>query len=406
MKKKLLFISGVMDKEEIGEISKICSGYVDVAANVLSWNFINAIESVIEDKITLIGDKYVPCYPINPNKKYKRQNWSHRKDCDDIHIKFNNKNKYIRQLSKIYNISKEVVLWVKKIETNADIIVYSMHTPYLIAALLGKFLGKQIRVILIVPDLPEFMQNIKNMNFFKKYLKKFDMFIIKKLISRVDKFILLTEAMSKKLGVKREDYVVIEGMLDRSDFIKCNETRYKNKVILYTGTLDKRYGVLELINAFLLIKEEKYELWICGDGDGREEIINIISNESQIKWLGQIKREEVLRIQQKATVLVNPRKNDEYTKYSFPSKTIEYLLSGTPVVMRKLDGIPKEYEEYLIYDLEETPESLAQTIKYVCEKSIDEIDEIGKKGREYVINYKNYTVQAEKLKEFYILKNR
>ena len=38
---------------------------------------------------------------------------------------------------------------------------------------------------------------------------------------------------------------------------------------------------------------------------------------------------------------VNPRQNnEEFTKYSFPSKTMEYLASGVPVVAYKLDGIP------------------------------------------------------------------
>ena len=45
---------------------------------------------------------------------------------------------------------------------------------------------------------------------------------------------------------------------------------------------------------------------------------------------------------------MNPRSADaEYTKYSFPSKTIEYLATGVPVVMNRLPGIPEEYEYFV-----------------------------------------------------------
>lgn len=47
-------------------------------------------------------------------------------------------------------------------------------------------------------------------------------------------------------------------------------------------------------------------------------------------------------ISKNADVLVNPRQNDdEYTKYSFPSKNIEYLMTGNAVMAYMLDGIPE-----------------------------------------------------------------
>jgi hypothetical protein len=49
-----------------------------------------------------------------------------------------------------------------------------------------------------------------------------------------------------------------------------------------------------------------------------------------------------------ADVLVNPRpNNEEYTKYSFPSKNIEYLMTGKPVVGYMLDGMPPIYKEFM-----------------------------------------------------------
>ena len=49
-----------------------------------------------------------------------------------------------------------------------------------------------------------------------------------------------------------------------------------------------------------------------------------------------------------AKLLINLRNpEDKYTKYSFPSKTFEYMVSGTPFFTTKLEGIPSEYYNYL-----------------------------------------------------------
>src|SRR5690606_28854588 len=98
------------------------------------------------------------------------------------------------------------------------------------------------------------------------------------------------------------------------------------KTILYTGTLAKRYGIVHLLEAFALIKDQDYRLWICGDGDARDEVNEKVRMDPRITYFSQISRERVLKFQKKATVLVNPRKSEgEFTKYSFPSKTMEYL---------------------------------------------------------------------------------
>ena len=65
--------------------------------------------------------------------------------------------------------------------------------------------------------------------------------------------------------------------------------------------------------------------------------------------MGQVSLNEARALQKTADVLVNPRLNEgEYTKYSFPSKTMEYLSTGRPVVCYKLDGIPDEYDKHLM----------------------------------------------------------
>ena len=98
--------------------------------------------------------------------------------------------------------------------------------------------------------------------------------------------------------------------------------------------------------------------------------------------------------ERKATLLINPRPtNEEYTKYSFPSKTLEYMASGTPVLMTRLPGMPKDYEEYVYLFDEETVEGFANTLGEVLQ-SKSELQEKGKRAREFILTTRNNRGQA------------
>jgi hypothetical protein len=64
-----------------------------------------------------------------------------------------------------------------------------------------------------------------------------------------------------------------------------------------------------------------------------------------------IKADELLKIYLNCDLFVIPRSNQQLiTKYTFPSKLFEFMLIGsTPILMNKLEGIPKEYDSYLNY---------------------------------------------------------
>ena len=67
-----------------------------------------------------------------------------------------------------------------------------------------------------------------------------------------------------------------------------------------------------------------------------------------VKYKGVAPNAVIVEEELKATLLVNPRPTgEEYTKYSFPSKNMEYMASGTPVLTTCLPGMPAEYNEYV-----------------------------------------------------------
>jgi glycosyltransferase involved in cell wall biosynthesis len=128
--------------------------------------------------------------------------------------------------------------------------------------------------------------------------------------------------MSKHFKIENKPWVVIEGMVNPEEIDLSNSTEKSNKkIVLYTGTLAKRYGILDLLDAFVEIEDVNFELWICGAGDTEDQIKLTSKQDKRIKFLGLLPREQILNLQRSATVLVNPRNAEgEYTKYSISIK--------------------------------------------------------------------------------------
>ena len=201
--------------------------------------------------------------------------------------------------------------------------------------------------------------------------------------------------MKSALNLK-SPYVVIEG-ISTNNFEFIDADKSKLKTALYSGSLSKEYGVLDLINAFRRLPNEDYRLIICGSGDIESEIKEICKEDKRIEFMGLLKRKEVLKLQKSSTVLVNPRANNfSFTKFSFPSKIMEYMSSGTPVLAYKLDGMPDEYLNYM-YIIPEHENGLYLALKEVLSKNDNELIEIGLKAKEFMLLHKNSKVQTKKI---------
>jgi glycosyltransferase involved in cell wall biosynthesis len=110
--------------------------------------------------------------------------------------------------------------------------------------------------------------------------------------------------------------------------------------------LNRAYGIAELVEGFIQ-SDLDYELWLCGRGDLEEFLIDASKRCPAVRYLGNITPLEVSSIQSLSALLVLSRDPQEtYTRYSFPSKLLEYMVSGVPVLTTRLGGIPDEYFEF------------------------------------------------------------
>lgn len=267
----------------------------------------------------------------------------------------------------------------------------------------GWLLKKQVKnlhITLILPDLPGFMLNLdKSLSCILKVYDRLEAFLLSKMLYRFDSFVLLTYQMGQKLKLdeKHKPYIVMEGLVGNQS-LEEKEKREFARAILYTGTLREKFGILNLLKAFEKLDIDDVELWICGSGEAEEFIKKQAYSDKRIKFFGLLAPCKTIELQQRAAILVNPRTSEgEYTMYSFPSKIMEYLASGTPVIMNKLPGIPEEYFGYTFIPDNESVEALANKIQEVMLMSAEARKRIGGQARYFVYTYKNNEIQAKRI---------
>lgn len=303
---------------------------------------------------------------------------------------------YIKQLFKCFSFRKHVKEYLSK--NNAPVLVaYTLDREFLKMIKYAKKINPGVKSCAIVADLPEYIDLSSNISFARKIYGSITLRGTKRLYKYIDSYVLLTERMAEKLNIDKP-YTVVEGIATDTFENICVEKNDKIKTIFYAGTLHKKFGVLDLLEAFSKIKDDSYRLVICGTGDSEEIIRNQAEKDERITFYSILPREQVLKIMQQATVVVNPRQNnEEFTKYSFPSKNLEALSSGVPFVAYKLDGIPDEYDDHIFYVDDDSSEALSKKLMEVCEMPEEERRLKAANARKFVLENKNAVVQTRKI---------
>ncbi|MBR6618841.1 MAG: glycosyltransferase [Clostridia bacterium] len=401
----VLFLGRLFPHEKESEIkAKMKTGMQD-AANALQWNIIDGLEANDCGRMRILNYLPVDSYPKGyTEKNIEEFSFVHtdKYDCEDLNVGCTNLS-VIKQFANVYPFKREIKKWaLDKNKEKKVLVLYTATRMFLSLAEYAKKLNPVIKTCCIIADIPEYA-TASDLHGVRKLYSLYQTNKCASLYKYIDKFVLLTKQMAERLNIK-VPFTVMEGIAPENDSGLKSETAeiYKNqKYILYTGTLNYKFGIGVLLDAFAMIKDENANLIICGFGQAEERIKEDMKCDSRIVYLGKLDRTDALALQRNATVLVNPRQNnEEFTKYSFPSKTMEYLASGVPLVAYKLDGMPDEYDSYINYVPDNSPESLAREISKVLNMSDEERVCAGEAAQAFVAENKNYIVQSKKILDF------
>ncbi|KIA89115.1 glycosyltransferase [Kaistella jeonii] len=333
--------------------------------------------------------------PIGMYPRCKTLRWN-RRNIDGIqYLKFINIF-FLKQLTIAFDLVLMMINWNRENKNQKKIVVFtSIYLPFLFAIIPFKIFSN-IKFVSFVPDLPAHsFSYTTDGSFLKRKLIPAYIYLANKLNALVDYYVFITKYMSDIYPNK--PFTIIEGFVDVKK--KTVELPHKSfpKAVLYSGSLFEKFGIKNLLTAFTQI-EGDYELWLFGGGDMTADIIDYATKDKRIKYFGNRPNTEILNYQKKATLLINPRfSHEEFTKYSFPSKLMEYLSSGTAILTTRLLGIPDDYQDKFYFIEDESVSGFKQSIENCLKKNTDELETFGNNGKNFVMNNKNYISQIKKL---------
>lgn len=389
----MIFAGPLFNREDEKEIISLSPRGVLNAGNTFQWNLLDGFYQNHVSSVKVVNVLPVGVWPkcfrrlVLKDKKWQAHNFEcFELGCLNLPL--------IKQLMR-YQKAKKIF---KKIDDD-NIVIATAYLPFLWAA---KNLPKNKQITVIITDIPEFY-DIHKTSALKRLLRRIHNKIVYSALERADKFVVLTEQMKVPLKIGDRSYLVLEGMYNfetdtlQSDTVKSDDTIH----LLYTGRLNYQYGLKTLLDAFEQIDDDRLRLTICGSGEMEKDIIEISEKDGRVIFGGFKSHSEILKLQRESDILINPRTNSgEYTKYSFPSKTLEYMASGTPVIMYKLDGVPDEYDEFLFYVPDNSVDALKNTIEKVSQMTNKERKDMAEKAQAFIFDNKNCKIQAMRLLNF------
>lgn len=395
MDKDVIFIGGLWSKDIEHQIIERSKGVVQIAANNLQTALIEGFDSILDYPVTIISGLFIGAFPKRYRDLFiKERSFNHAtfENHKDYYVGFINLPVY-KHISKYIHSKKYIDKCCGSVDGTKYLVGYSMTQSVVNELCYAKNKYPSIITCLVVPDLPEYMNFGPDRGAMFRFLKNRSTSNLYRKIKNIDSFVLLTDHMYNRLNVDKP-YIVVEGVSNNISLYKNNYLDDGIKRIVYTGTLSKAYGICDLVDAFCEQDGDDLRLIICGSGDGQNYVEEMAMVDKRIDYRGNVSSEEARSIQSSAYLLVNPRKPEgEYTKYSFPSKTIEYMSSGRPVLMYKLAGVPNEYDEYLYY----INDNLSDSLKVILSFDSHDLNEKGKSARNFVFNNKSNEVQASKI---------
>lgn len=308
--------------------------------------------------------------------------------------------KIMRYVSLIFAAIYYTQKWCSQWRGEETVIITDPLIP--IISIPSKIIAKKygIKTAAIVTDLPMLATDMKERK--ESWIKRRCLSFYQKIsnldLQSYDYYIPLTESINQEINKTKKPYCVIEGFADAKDM---QISKVHENYAMYAGGIYEKYGVKALVEAFLNLKRKDIELYIFGEGTYVEELEKICLKNKSIKYMGCVSVDEAVRFEKKALLLINPRPTDEkFAKYSFPSKTMEYLLSGTAVVSTRLPGIPQEYFEHMYAFDGFTAEEMRIKLDEIFSKSNDVINAMGKNGHEFVLKEKNNLIMSKKIYQF------
>jgi glycosyltransferase involved in cell wall biosynthesis len=256
-----------------------------------------------------------------------------------------------------------VIQWIlRNKNSQRTIVLHGVQSCKLWGVLLAQVLAPCITIAYLTDDIGVSLKWEGNL---LKKLRLVDINLIKLGLHRLSGIIAMTPNLAEKLapGLPALIMPTIRASTPNAVNAKLCNSNAGLFNIVYTGGLSHSYGLDLLLDTFKQANRSNWRLIITGWGEMAETIRDFALNNLQVEYLGVLDTKELTALYRRADVFVNPKlTSTPISSLAFPSKIVEYLGTGKPVVSTNLPIFDDDFRRYLIITQSDSPEELIRCL--------------------------------------------
>lgn len=288
---------------------------------------------------------------------------------------------------------------IKSLETQIDIL--HIHTPLPPLIKTSRPIITTIHSPMLTDSRFTKIQSIYSL--FSKIYARFISYPLElKIIQSSDMITTLSRSIAKELkeyNINPDKITVINNGVNETLFHPLKkELNEEKKYIMYAGRIDYEKGLFDLVDCGKYISNKRTDLSFIIAGKGKDlkklkKKIKKANLQDKFKLLGQLNKDEILRIYQNATLFVFPSYHE-----GLPGVLLEAMSCGLPIIATDVRGnrdLISHEENGLLIPIQDS-KKMAETINTLLQdKQLRE--HLGKNARKTIIEnytwsdiYKNY----------------
>lgn len=231
------------------------------------------------------------------------------------------------------------------------------------------------------------------------WLRRLEFRVQTGLIPKVEHLMVCNSAIIEDFAPSRKA-MLIEGGVPEAYLSKFEGGRSDGGPfrIVYAGALTELNGIPLLLEALRICKTSDLQVTIMGKGPCADAIKWAAQIDPRIKFLGGVPHEEVLEQYRNADLLISLRRTHfETQRYVFPSKVVECLATGRPLLTTCTGHVRANFGDFVFLLEEETPEALAAKLTELAEMPREALVARGHLAQEYVREHKTWESHMRRL---------
>lgn len=389
----VVLLGFTIDDRKFAEVARK-SDVMPTQTHRFAWNLVRALTSA-DTLVSLLSVLPVPSYPEYPEKRI-RSSLIDQDGVSGISMGFLNV-LILKHVSRFFSCMSQGMRFLRVSRPDV-VLVHGVHTPFLLFARLLKH-ALNVQICVVMTDPPGVLREVDGRA--TRILKRLDRSLVKSLASGFDGAICLTPELATDFAPQVPS-LTLEGFANAELTVLRSEltTGRTEMDIAYAGGIYAEYGVRTLVHAFRSIKDPNARLHLYGRGPLDGWVARQSEIDQRIRHHGLVAHGELMQTLAQASILVNPRPTGQgFVRYSFPSKLLEYMALGVPVVTTRLPGVPGEYFQYVQITDDDSPRALLNALESV-QADYAGAAERARRGQEYVTQEKSVPSQGKRIAKF------